>query len=304
MSTKNLSRTIIEGGRHSSNKWDRRHSHAEERAAVKNYMSEVLHDPDNYDEYDVEPIQHVYKAFDDKLGPIYRWLNRQVGRPWDEVYADVTKTFDTRTTAGRHIVYDHLLDAVEITPEVRKHYHYNPDDPTTSYYKHDYYVDDGGILQKKRYIKRSWHEPVPEFNTKQIANWLNGRVVGKVGNKFLWFVPATKNKKGGYSHIWGTEWHGGSYYADPGPMFLYLAYEPVYKEDSKGRAIIGDDGKMIVINRVSKWVRASTPTLRQDRKLSPKELDYWNSLPEYYQRKILEKSPGYPKPAKTQRYYY
>ena len=136
MSTKNLARTIIEGGRHTGNKWDRRNSHAEERAALKNYMSEVTLDPSNYDEYDVEPIEPIYKSFDDKLSPIYRWLHRQVGRLWDEVRSDISKTFDTRTTAGRHIVYDHLLNSVEVTPDLHYgRYYSGPEDYTTSYSK-------------------------------------------------------------------------------------------------------------------------------------------------------------------------
>lgn len=305
MSKKNLSRTVIEGGRYTGNKWDRRNSHAESRAEERNYMQEVRLDPDNYDEYDIEPLQHVYKGFRDKLGPMYRWLNSQVGRPWDEVYADVRKSFDTRTTAGRHIVFDHLLQSVEVTPRVRYRWSYAPDDPTTSYSDNDFYVDDDGILQKKRYLgRRYYREKVPPFDTNRIANWLNGRIVGKVGNKFFWFYPTTKSKKGGYSHIWASEWHRGSYYADAGPQFLYLVYEPIYKKDSVGRAIIGEDGKMIIIDHQAKWVRASIPHLRQGQKLDSKDMQFWNSLPEYYQTKILQKSPGYPKPAKTNTYGY
>ena len=32
-----------------------------------------------------------------------------MGRPWDDVYAELKRRFDPRTTAGRHIVYDHML---------------------------------------------------------------------------------------------------------------------------------------------------------------------------------------------------
>ena len=310
MSTKNLARTIIEGGRHKGNKWDRRNSHAEFRARDRNYIKEVTLDPDNYEDYDSEPIQHVYKGFDDKLGPIYRWLNRQVGRRWDEVRSDISKTFDIRTTAGRHIVFDHMLQSVEITPRVRYRWSYAPEDPTTSYSDNDFYVDDEGILQKKRYLgRRRYREKVPPFDTNRIANWLNGRIVGQVGNKFFWFVPVVKSKKGtqvyrGYSQIWATQWHNGSYYADPGPEFLSLRYETIYKKDSLGRAVLDEAGKPIVLETVSKWVRASIPNLRQDRKLDAKDLQFWESLPEYYQTKILQKSPGYPKPAKTNPYGY
>lgn len=313
MSTKNLARTIIEGGRHKGNKWDRRNSHAEERARVRNYIKEVELDLENYEEYDPEPIQHVYKGFDDKLGPIYRWLNRQVGRPWDEVRADVAKEFDTRTTAGRHIVYDHMLQSVQTSPEPRYRYSYRPEDPTTSYSDHDYYVDAEGILRKKRYLgRRHYRDPVPEWNTKQLANWLNGRIVGQVGNKFFWFAPVGKAKKHrgmGHAHIWKTAWGYRDYWNySYGPVFQYLSYEIIYKLDGNGKQVLDEKGAPIELDRLPKWVNASTPPLRQDRKLNEKEMAYWNSLPDYYKTKILEKSPTYPEELKPKRnaygYYY
>lgn len=310
MSTKNLARTIIEGGRHKGNKWERRNSHAIERAHVRNYIKEVTLDPENYEEYDAEPIEHVYKGFDDKLGPIYRWLRRQVGRPWDEVRADISATFDIRTTAGRHIVFDHMLTSVQVGDQ-RGRYYYGPDDSTTSYSDHDFYVDDDGILQKKRYIgRRRYHEKVPEWDTKQLANWLNGRIVGKVGNKLFWFTPVGKAKKHrgmGHAHIWKIVWghRGYYYYYSASPHFQYLTYENIYKLDGNGMQVLDDKGAPVVLDRIAKWVNASTPPLRQHRKLNEKELAYWNSLPQYYQTKILELSPNYPEELKPKpRYYY
>jgi len=46
----------------------------------------------------------VGRSFADELGPLYRWLETQVGRPWTNVYGEIRRTFDFRTTAGRHIV--------------------------------------------------------------------------------------------------------------------------------------------------------------------------------------------------------
>lgn len=317
MSRKNLSRTVIEGGRYRGNKTDRYISNAEERARVRNYIQEVTLDPENYDEYDVEPREHVYKGFRDKLGPMYRWLQSQVGRPWDDVRSEVFTTFDTRTTAGRHIVFDHLLPAVTVGEEPQYRYSANPDDPTTSYSDHDYYVDDDGILQKKRYLGRRHYRgyvKVPPFDTKQIANWLNGRIVGRVGNKLFWFVPTGKAKKHkgmGHAHIWKTAWGRKdyswyySYSTDAGPYFQYLAYDIIYKLDGNGEKVLDEDGNPIVVDKVAKWVNASMPTLRQHRKLNDKELAYWNTLPEYYQTKILEQSPNYPEELKPKgRYYY
>jgi hypothetical protein len=309
MSTKNLARTVIEGGRHKSNKWDRRNSHAEERARVRNYVKEVTVDPDNYDAYDVEPIEHIYKDFDDKLGPISRWLNRQVGRPWDEVRSDISKTFDTRTTAGRHIVFDHLLQSVQVNPEIVRRWSSVPDDPTASYYQNEFYVDDEGILQKKRYLgRRTYRTKAPAWDTKQLANWLGGRIVGKVGNKLFWFTPVGKAKKhryGSSARTWRTAWGYRDYwYRDYGPHFQYLSEEIVYKLDGNGRQVLNDEGKPIEVSRHPKWVNGSPNALRQDRKLNEREVAYWESLPEFYQTKILEKSPNYPKPAKSDPYGY
>lgn len=323
MSTKNLARTIIEGGRNKSNKWDRRNSHAEQRAAVRNYMSEVTLDPENYDEYDVEPTQHVRKEFDDKLGPIYRWLQRQVGRPWDEVRADVSKEFDTRTTAGRHIVYDHMLNSVQIGEEPYRYYSRPPEDPLASYSDHDYYVDDDGILQKKRYLGRRRYrgdyEKVASIDTNRLANWLGDRCVGRVGDKFFWFVPVGKGKKyphNGHTHIWRTQWGPPNkrmyYYGSYGLRWEYIQEEVVYKTDSLGQYVYQDElneygqKQRIVIGREKVWKTGSKPVFRQDRKLDEKELAYWNNLPAYYQTKILEESPNYPNPPKKDYYssYY
>lgn len=300
MSTKNLSRTIIEGGRHKSNKWDRHHSHAEERAHLKNYLGEVMEDLENYYEYDIEPIRHVGKGFDDKLAPIYRWLRAQVGQPWDDVRSKLFETFDTRTTAGRHIVFDHLLQSVQVDEEEHRRYYYGPDDHTASYSDNDYYVDETGILQKKRYINRRFNrDKVPPFDVKRISNWLSGRIVGKVGNKYFWFIPADKSKKrGGWSHTWKIQWgyrDPYAYQAETGPVFLYLDWEVIYKTDSLGQRIMLD-GKPIELDRIPKWTKNyGAPNLRQGRKLDAKDLEFWGSLPEYYQRKILECSPNYPK---------
>ena len=312
MSKKNLSRTVIEGGRYNGNKWDRRQSHAEVRAELRNYLTEVTHDPDNYDEYDIEPLRPVYKGFTDKLSPMYRWLNSKVGRPWDDVYSEITKSFDTRTTAGRHIVHDHLMSSVQIGPETHRYYYKPLPDPTTSHSDNDFYVDDNGILQKKRYLGRRYRRPsVPPFDTQRIANWLNGRVVGQVGNKLFWFAPTSgaiisgrsKILKGKHSHkLWATEWIN-SYYAT-GPQFLYLSYDIIYKKDAEGRTVIDDNGKMVVVERIPKWVRASMPTLRQDGQLDAKDIQFWNSMPDYYHTKILQYSPGYPNPPKRDPYYY
>lgn len=103
MATKNLARTVIEGGRHRQNKKQRYFAQGVARARVRDWLAHT--DGDDAP----APRPKVYRSFDDKLAPATRWLRAQVGRPWDRVYSEIHQRFDTRTTAGRHIVYDHLV---------------------------------------------------------------------------------------------------------------------------------------------------------------------------------------------------
>lgn len=292
MSKKNLARTAIEGGRYGRNKWERRYSNRIERAAERNYMSKVEHDVEYFDDYDITPREPIYKEFKDKLNPMYRWLHAQVGRKWDDVRSEVAEKFDTRTTAGRHITYDHLLSSVEVKPrlEYRRYsdHPYTYEDFTTSRWsENQFYVDEEGILRNKTYIPYN-KTKIPKFDTASIANWLRGRVVGKVGNKYYWFVPAGKSA----NYDWMCQWKTSYYWQGGGLRYLYLWHEPVYNAD-----------RTQVIQWKPVWRDAWAPSnFRQDRKLNDKEMVFWKSIPEYYQTKVLERSPTYPNPPKLDRY--
>jgi hypothetical protein len=112
MSTKNLARTIIEGGRSRWSKHHRRHSLRSHRAAE----STLLRSFDPIADGEDVVFRHrkgAHTGFSDKLSPACRWLERQVGRPWDRVRSELLQRFDTRTTAGRHIMFCHVLPSVE-----------------------------------------------------------------------------------------------------------------------------------------------------------------------------------------------
>ncbi|MEP7338482.1 MAG: hypothetical protein ABI977_12160 [Acidobacteriota bacterium] len=53
----------------------------------------------------IRPNQTKY--FSDLLGPLFRFLRRNVGRPWDKVYSELSEHLDTRKTTGRH-VFEHV----------------------------------------------------------------------------------------------------------------------------------------------------------------------------------------------------
>ena len=53
------------------------------------------------------------KEFSDSLGPLRGYLRKQVGRPWDKVWSEITATLDSRSLTGQHI-FDHIRWEVEL----------------------------------------------------------------------------------------------------------------------------------------------------------------------------------------------
>lgn len=53
------------------------------------------------------------KEFTDLLGPLRRYLRKQVGRPWDKVWSEIAATLDSRSLTGLHI-FDHIRWEVEL----------------------------------------------------------------------------------------------------------------------------------------------------------------------------------------------
>ena len=145
MSRKNLSRTVIEGGRTRYSKWQRGHSHRAERTSTRAWLDQVALEHDIADEVVVPVRRRVHKDFHDKLGPAKRWLAAQVGRPWDKVYAELRARFDSRTIAGAHVVNDHMLGWV------------NRGDPSHAFWRrYDFVIDAHGILRRERFYGVSW----------------------------------------------------------------------------------------------------------------------------------------------------
>ena len=140
MARKDLSRTVIEGGRYYHNTYFRRASNRTERATTREWLDRVAVDLDEADET-VPPLRpRVSKMFFDKLGPAHRWLVAQVGRPWNKVYSELCARFDTRTVAGRHVVHDHMLHWVRQPGELHRYYSR----------RYELVVDRHGILRKPK----------------------------------------------------------------------------------------------------------------------------------------------------------
>ncbi len=78
-----------------------------------------IHRYDPNDEYEDFPKHEPAskgrgtKEFTDLLGPLWKFLRSNVGRPWDKVYSELCAHLDRRKTTGRH-VFQHLEGYVEV----------------------------------------------------------------------------------------------------------------------------------------------------------------------------------------------
>lgn len=179
MATKNLARTLIEGGRGWYGKYARGVSHSEERALTREFLSRGMREADGFDARAVGKRQQVPKTFEDRLAAPRRWLRSHVGRPWDKVRSEMFERFDPRTLAGRHIIFCHLLK------EVRRW-----DDPKPLYRSDRFLIDRYGIL---RVIDRAPREKRCHWScseSKQLADWARGRRVGGDAFALYWYVLA------------------------------------------------------------------------------------------------------------------
>jgi len=74
--------------------------------------------------------------FNDRLNPLRRWLSRQDGKKWDDVYSEIRKVNDYRNVKGRHLI-DHLFGEVCINKK-----------PLKPYYR--FFVDEDGIFRENK----------------------------------------------------------------------------------------------------------------------------------------------------------
>ena len=217
MSRKNLSRTVIEGGRYYHNCFLRRASNGQERATTREWLDRVAVDLEEAEESAPSPRKRVYKMFHDRLGPAKRWLLSQVGRPWAKVYSELCAKFDTRTVAGRHVVHDHMLHWVR---------RYDDVDRFQRWHRFELVIDKQGILRKPMYLGRSY-----EHLERDVLAWANQRVCSLTSRGWWWFrregIGASCEgrwrcgKPHHFNLVTGHK-HGGTHHA-----FRYVSVGPV-----------------------------------------------------------------------------
>jgi hypothetical protein len=183
MSTKNLARTVIEGGRVPQNRTERRQSNQLARRAARQVSNHTLHL--QVPEAAIYALRkQVDRRFSDKLGPAKRWLGSQVGRPWNKVRGELIERFDARTTAGRHILFCHLLSDVTMYGEVLARHRRRP-----------FRVDAHGILRTCPQPRFSWyHKPALSEPEEAIVSWIGDRRIAERGAQVYWFTVTSSGK--------------------------------------------------------------------------------------------------------------
>jgi hypothetical protein len=183
MATKNLARSIIEGGRSGHYKAECARRMSEERSAWRAQARAIVLDPESYDEEVPAKRGHVLVDFSDKLSIIHRFLLSNVGRSWDEVRSELFDKFDIRTTPGRHVLFDHLLRDVADSPEEYDRAWGGPP---------KFFRDGDGKLRETEYwTKNHWWPPQkkePQVDLRAVAAWLGSVKVGRAGRGFARFV--------------------------------------------------------------------------------------------------------------------
>lgn len=278
MATKNLARTIIEGGRAKEHADTRKLANKQERRNAKNYLRRVIENTDLADELSIQPAStFVYKSQRDNLAPLRKWFNSKAGQKWDDVYSEARSRWDIRTIKGYHLIRDHL-----------PYYSNVPRDGLPNYRSYENEgVDDNGICHPFRpygWSRKRPQRPRRVYKDETVRKWLNHRKVAQVGSVLFWYVD-TK----------GLGW--STCYCRPRYRYWLsrelLGYEcglETRQHFHWHRKLVVKDGNRVWEDRkvtIRQHYGALRGTYRQDKKLTKDEIDFWRKLTDF-QKKFAE----------------
>ena len=114
------------------------------------------------------------KGFTDVLSPLYRWLDKQVGRPWNKVYSEICANLDKRKVTHVHVL-DHLFQRIErnVFMGVDGQYHARSSSFFSVSVVDGLYVHprNGLILRQKPKPKIEKPEDVEEVKLTELTAW-------------------------------------------------------------------------------------------------------------------------------------
>jgi len=119
----------------------------------------ALHEPEDYDSGPKRaPSARHGKCLNENLAPLRRYLQKQVGRPRDKVYSEISNTIDTRSAIGLHVI-QHIEWDVATKTFLRDGVIYESDRYSISPVKGLYVHPVTGILRctKNWRRRKRWH---------------------------------------------------------------------------------------------------------------------------------------------------
>lgn len=129
------------------------------------------------------------KSFNENLKPLRRFLDQQVGRPWNDVYSEICEHLDTSSTVKQH-VRDHIKDYVAVSTyytedgQLMGSGRWGPSPVSHS----NYYVHDGILKSVKEDSYRTQSKNRMKINDDRIwetRREIDGIVYEKI--KGVWF---------------------------------------------------------------------------------------------------------------------
>jgi hypothetical protein len=123
------------------------------------------------------------KSFGDRLMPLYRFLEKNVGKPWDDVYSELCQRADKRSIRGFHL-----------RQHVEQYVATNLGDPYQQYSQ--FRVDDNGILQRGYTYSKWQRKSESDPDVKRIDQNTELRRIDGVWYKIV-LTPATDAMKTG-----------------------------------------------------------------------------------------------------------
>lgn len=129
--------------------------------------------------------RHVYRKYlNENLRPLERYLHRQIGRPWDKVYAEICAGIDRRNTVQQHI-HLHLADfvamqVIEVDGQPHQPSRWGALEPLSDLWSPRLYVDPAtGLLRVNRARQRELRRAeavrearkAPPVHRRDLAQW-------------------------------------------------------------------------------------------------------------------------------------
>jgi hypothetical protein len=164
----------------------------------------------------------------DHLAPLFRFLEKSIGRSWDEVYSEIRAVADHRSLKGNHLV-DHSKFYVASWTE-----HAN----SPRYHSHSFYADAAGILRAAPRYHHRRSEPWPDPDLVPVSATVEIRRI-----KGVWYeiqlAPVTEWAYGQRDVVTGqpiSRWRGAVH---PGELWA-TSKRQLGKKELRARGLRGE----------------------------------------------------------------